>query len=396
MSKDKSNLVLARLLQKIELSEEAYAIAENRYTNIGEWFHRPKSSCVDFDPHVFPQGSFRLGTANRPLKNEEYDLDIGCNLRRGISKKKRTQEELKELVGFELEQYRKAQTIKEPIAEKKRCWRLEYADELSFHMDIVPCIPETEVSRGILKERMIDLSGLDAALAVKASEHAISITDNTDNEYKVVTNHWRISNPEGYARWFESRMRTARSYLSERELSVNASIDTLPYYQWKTPLQSVVKLLKRHRNTMFQDNEDERPISAIVTTLVARSYSGENDLVAALTNVLDKMERYVQPCVPHVPNPVNPAEDFADKWYSPEHAHLNLKENFSRWLIQAKADFTAICSKNNSQLIVEAADHGLMVDLDKASVDRVIDQSAAIMPLTKQIEGTNPRPWFKL
>lgn len=395
MPNDRSNSVLSKILEKIELSERAYEIAEKRYKNIGDWFHRPESSCVDLDPHVFSQGSFRLGTANRPLNDEAYDLDMGCNLRRNFSKEKNTQKELKVLVGYELEQYRQAHTIKEQLAEKKRCWRLEYADELNFHMDIVPCIPETEVSRSVLRALMIESTGLDEALALSVSELAVSITDNTDDRYKAITSHWRISNPEGYARWFESRMRMASNYLSERELAISASIDTLPYYQWKTPLQSAIQILKRHRDTMFQDRDDEKPISVIISTLAARSYSGEGDLLSALSKILNTMDRYIQPNAPHVPNPVNPVEDFADKWYSPEHEHLKLEENFNRWLLQARADFSAICSKNNSQLIVEAADRGLKVNLDKTSVDRMLGLSAAIIPATKQIEESNPRPWFK-
>lgn len=395
MSNDRSNSVLTTILEKIELPERAYEIAEKRYKNIGEWFHRPESACVDLDPHVFPQGSFRLGTANRPLNDEAYDLDMGCNLRRGLSKKTSTQKELKVLVGYELEQYRKAHTIKEELAEKKRCWRMEYADDLNFHMDIVPCIPETEVSRGVLRALMIESTGLDEALAVSVSEFAVSITDNTDDKYKDITSTWRISNPEGYARWFESRMRLASQYLVERELAISASIATLPYHQWKTPLQSAIQILKRHRDTMFEGNEDEKPISVIISTLAARSYNGEGDLVSALSRILNTMDQYIQPSAPHVPNPVNPIEDFADKWYSPEHKHLKLNENFTRWLLQARADFLAICSKNNSQIIVEAADRGFKVNLDKASIDRVLGLSAAIIPATKQIEESNPRPWFK-
>jgi len=396
MSDDRSNSVLAKILEKIEISERAYETAEKRYEDIGEWFHRPESSCVDLDPHIFPQGSFRLGTANRPENHEEYDLDMGCNLRRGLSKENNTQEQLKLLVGDELEQYRKARTIKEELAEKTRCWRLEYADDLSFHMDIVPCIPETDVSRSTLKTRMIESTRLDEALASEVSELAVSITDNTDDRYKVVTSDWRISNPEGYARWFESRMRTASAFLTEREMIFKASIDTLPYYQWKTPLQSAIQLLKRHRDTMFKEHEDAKPISVIITTLAARAYNGECDLVSALSRILSSMEQHVQEHAPHVPNPVNPVEDFADKWYSPEHEHLKLKENFSRWLFQAKADFAAICSKENSRIILEAADRGFSVNLDKTSIEHALGLSASIINPTKQIETTDPRPWFRL
>ncbi|MCB1661899.1 MAG: nucleotidyltransferase [Pseudomonadales bacterium] len=321
---------------------------------------------------------------------------MGCNLRQHLSKDTNTQEQLKVLVGDELELYRKARTIKEELAEKTRCWRLEYADDLSFHMDIVPCIPETYVSRSTLKTRMIVSSRLDEALASDVSALAVSITDNTDDGYKAVTSDWHISNPEGYARWFENRMRTAAEFLNEREAAFKASIDTLPYYQWKTPLQSAIQILKRHRDTMFKDNDDAKPISVIITTLAARAYNGEGDLVSALGRILSSMEQHIQQHAPHVPNPVNPVEDFADKWYSPEHEHLKLKESFSRWLFQAKADFAAICSKDNSRIIVEAADRGFSVNLDKTSVEHALGLSAAIITPTKQIEVNDPRPWFDL
>lgn len=392
----KSNAILAKLLENIELPEGAYEKAERRYQDIGEWLHREDSKCADFDPHVSSQGSFRLGTANKPYKKEEYDLDMGCKLRHGLTKEVVTQEQLKALVGDELEQYRQARNIKEDLDEKKRCWRLKYADGLSFHMDIVPCIPESDPTRAVLKERMIKFSQLEEALASDVSGLAVSITDNTDPNYRAITDAWRISNPEGYAHWFESRMRTASAYLAEREMVFKASIDTLPYYQWKTPLQSAVQLLKRHRDTMFEGNEDSKPISVIITTLAARAYMGESDLVSALSNILNSKDKYIQPNVPFVPNPVNPAEDFADKWYSEKHARLKLKENFHRWLFQAKADFAALCSKDNSQVIVEAADRGFSVNFDKVSIEQILGLSAAVIQQPTLVEASDPRPWFKM
>jgi hypothetical protein len=395
MSEKRSNAVLEKILEKIELPEGAYQKAEKRYQDIGEWLHRENSSCVKFDPHVFPQGSFRLGTANRPDNGEEYDLDMSCNLHEGLVKEAVTQNQIKNLVGNELEQYRIARNIKEELSEKKRCWRLEYADDLSFHMDIVPCIPESASTRSVLKASMINFSEFQEDLASDVSDLAVSITDNTDPGYQYITDKWRISNPEGYARWFESRMRTASEFLNERELMFKASIDALPYYQWKTPLQSSVQLLKRHRDTMFEGNEDSKPISVIITTLAARAYRGEGNLVSALSNILNSMEEFIQPNMPVVPNPVNPEEDFADKWYSEEHAHFKLRDNFYRWLFQAKADFEAICSKDNSQVIVEAADRGFAVNLDKTAIEQVLGLSAAVIIPATHVEATDPKPWFK-
>lgn len=392
----KEKIVVEKIIEAIELPEGAYEKAEKRYEDLGEWLQSDSSTCADFNPHVFPQGSFRLGTANRPFKDEEYDLDMGCNLRHGLSKDKNTQEQLKQLVGNELESYRSARNIKEKLAEKKRCWRLEYADELSFHMDIVPCIPETDEIRHLLKNRMVETTLLDEDLAKDVAKLAVSITDNTDPGYRTVTKAWRISNPEGYARWFESRMRTASEFLEGRELLFKASIDSLPYYKWKTPLQLSVQLLKRHRDIMFKDDEDCKPISVIITTLAARAYRGEGDIVLALSNILDSLEGYINEKVPLVPNPVNPAEDFADKWYCPKHSHLKLKDNFKRWLLQARADFVAICSQDHSEISQEAAERGFDVKLNRNTIERALGLSATIITTPRDIETSAPEPWLRL
>ena len=394
MVANRSNDVLDSILEKIELPEAAYEKAEKRYKDIGEWLHREDSSCLEYDPLVFSQGSFRLGTAIKPDSDEEYDLDMGCNLRQGLSKSDTTQELLKNLVGAELELYRKARGIKEELFEKKRCWRLEYADGLRFHMDIVPCIPESATGKGVLRMRMVESSHFNDALAQNVSELAVSITDNTDPRYRVLTEDWRISNPEGYARWFETRMKTAQVAINEREMFIKASIDSLPYYKWKTPLQQAIQLLKRHRDTMFKDNEDSKPISVIITTLAAKAYNGEADLASALTGILSCMSDYINVNAPLVPNPVNPAEDFADKWYDEGAAEHKLQENFYKWLYQARADFRALCAKDNSLLVVEAAERGLDVDLDAASVALTLGVSAALITPTKEIHASDPKPWF--
>ena len=156
----------------------------------------------------------------------------------------------------------------------------------------------------------------------------------------------------------------------------------------------MIQLLKRHRDQMFQDYEEVKPISIIITTLAARAYNGEFDATLAMKSILTDMDKYIQNTQPKVPNPVNPAEDFADKWHSEKHSHLKLKNNFSRWLIQARADFAAICSKENSQIILEAADRGFAVKLDKNDIDRTLGLSATIITPSR-IESSAPEPWFK-
>lgn len=395
MSSDKQNRIVRKILEEIELPDSAYETAEKRYRDLGAWLHREGSNCAEYQPQVSAQGSFRLGTAIRPAQGEEYDLDMSCNLRDGLTKSLVTQKDLKSHVGVELERYRTARCIKEELSEKRRCWRLEYADGMSFHMDVVPCIPEQDTRRGVLKQRMVEVSNFDEGLAQEVSELAVSITDNEDPEYDVQTQNWRVSNPEGFAKWFESRMRMAKSVIHEREMTINASIDDLPYYRWKTPLQSAIQLLKRHRDTMFKDNEDSKPISIIITTLAARAYNGETDVISTLEGILKRMGSLVNSTAPYVPNPINPDEDFGDKWDSPEHQHLKLKESFQRWILQTRSDFKALTSRENAKVVVEAAQKGFSVNLNKADIAKTLGIAPSVAAPISRIEASenSPRPW---
>lgn len=344
------------LLEALNVPESAYEKAEKRYKGLGEWFERGEARCSDHSPHFYPQGSFRLGTVIRPVGEDgEYDLDLGCRLRDGIKKGTHSQKDLKDLVGKDLEDYRKAQGIKSPLEPKHRCWRLQYADDLNFHMDVVPSIPEEERGRGILKEAMVR-GGLREDLAGTVSGHAGAITDDRSQSYEVVSQDWRISNSEGYALWFESRIRLAQTVLEKR---AEARIDELKPWRWKSPLQQTVQLLKWHRDMMYQEgkrNPDSKPISVILTTLAAHAYQGEADVEVALANILERMDEFVRGTEPRVPNPINPEEeDFADKWADPAYEHLELEKNFRDWLAKAREDFNTIGTTNDPVLLEKTA-----------------------------------------
>ena len=396
MSYEKENEVLKEILSNIDIPDSAYKKAEQRYQSIGEHLHESSAQCSKHEPHVYPAGSFRLGTAIKPLNNQdEYDLDIICELQEGISKSSHTQKDLKQLVGHDLDNYRTLNGIHKPVGEKKRCWTLEYADDLSFHIDVVPCIPESGSQIALLKESMLESSKFDEVLASNVAKSAVSITDNTDSNYHLITELWRISNPEGFASWFAARMKTGRLFLEKRALLVEANIEELPYYRWRTPLQMAIQLLKRHRDNMFITNPNSKPISVIITTLSGRAYQGEADLVSALKRILADMDRYINSVVPLIPNPVNPAEDFADKWYSPEHASLQLADNFHMWLRQARVDFENLLSTDNPTRVVEAAEHSLDIKVNKSDIAKILGVSLIEEAPAISIPASSPRPWLK-
>lgn len=366
MNDQQKNSLLESIVESLELPDSAYEKAKSRYGDIGEWFGREGAQFKDNKPYVFPQGSFRLGTAIYPIdENEPYDLDLACEFQEGISKSSYTQQTLKSQVGEEVESYREARGIKAPKEEKHRCWRLNYADKLSFHMDIVPCIPADESKRKSIFESM-KVFGENEFVAQTASELTVSITDDCHPQYPQICENWFISNPEGYAKWFESRMKQAEKLLKERVVLFKAAnIDELPTFMWKTPLQRCVQMLKRHRDQMFKDKSDFKPISVIITTLAARAYDGEADISEAMQKILSTMGKFVNKNSPRVPNPVNPGgEDFAEKWEK----NRQLEKSFWDWLQQAQNDFQEIGKAIDEEIVMGQVSKKFSISLNESDL----------------------------
>lgn len=394
MSNNPSQIVFDELANCLDIPESAYDKAESRYQDLAEWFARKDSHCYAHNPHIYSQGSFRLGTV---VKADEYDLDFGCRLQEGVYKRSHTQKQLKELVRVDLEAYRAARGIQQELDEKTRCWRLKYKDDLSFHMDCVPSIPEELAQRNQLKESMIKY-GSDDFLAETVALHAGSITDNRMPSYGKISSDWRISNSEGFALWFESRMRLAEQLREKLAHEAKAAkIDRIPTYKWKSPLQRCVQILKCHRDKTFADNPDAKPISVILTTLAGKSYQGEQDVEMALKNILNRMNEHVHPSGIRIPNPVNPAEDFADKWSDPAYKKYNLEHNFNFWLSQARADFDLINGSNDIEHIREQAMSKYGAAINSAVLKSAFASSASpaitFQPKSHTITEAPARPW---
>ena len=81
---------------------------------------------------------------------------------------------------------------------------------------------------------------------------------------------------------------------------------------------------------MRYNGDADKPISVIITTLATRAYDNEADLVDALLNIVCGMREGVakRDGILWVPNPVNPQENFADKWSE----EPRKQEIFFEWL----------------------------------------------------------------
>ena len=307
------NLIVTDLVEELDVPASKYEDAKNRYEAVGEWLNDDDSELAQYDPIVYVQGSFALGTAVKPISDEDYDVDVVCLL--GLSTLDITQEQRKSIVGSRLKAHRTYAQMLDPREGSRRCWTLKYADESRFHLDILPAIPDDH-------EWLIALG-----IPEKLAQHAICITDQKTWD---ICDDWPKSNPQGYAEWFREQMRVV--YEKQRAivaLKERADVQDIPDYMVRTPLQRVIQLLKRHRDVRY-NGDDDKPISIIITTLAARAYNNEDELLEALLNVVLGMREAIENRngVWWVEDPVNPQENFADKW----NETTRKREVFLEWL----------------------------------------------------------------
>lgn len=383
MTQDLASKLLNIIVDSLDIPKSYYIKAVERHKSVGEWLCRPESKLAIFNPSVHSQGSFRYGTVVRPLlANAEYDLDNVTTLE--ISKTAFSQKQLKQLYGAEVIAYAKAHGMTAPI-EKNRCWRLSYSDEAAFHLDGLPCIIEEQrviqeiIAQGVPPE----WAGL-----------AVAITDRRHPEYEHITRALLTSNPRGFARWFEQRVRPWA--LSHIKLLVDqrlyASVEEVPPYEWKTPLQRSIQLMKRHRDVMFRSNPSVAPISMIITNLATRAYTGEADLWTALTTIVREMPKFVNQNRPRVPNPSDPAEDYADKWAK----NPTLEENFWLWHSQLGVDMERLPSILTEGSISTEVHKVFAVELSRDELkkfERPVPVARVVRPAATLSIATAPKPW---
>jgi hypothetical protein len=275
----------------------------------------------------------------------------------------------------------------DPIEERNRCWRLFYADEFSFHLDALPCVPEDQ--------RVIDTIvkiGVPASLATLA----VAITDRRHPQYEQISAALFSSNPRGFATWFEE---CARSWALPRlrdlvKSSLYASVKDVPAYEFKTSLQQAIQILKRHRDVMFRASPTVAPISMIITNLAAHAYAGESDLHTALTNIVEKMPHFVRSERPRIPNPANPVEDYADKWS----LDPKLERCFWQWHTQVRADLKRLPTFVTGETLAKDVERtfGVLLgeeELRPFAVERVWRAPAIVRAPALVIPASTPRPW---
>ena len=287
------------IAEELDLTESQGNAIEKAYNAVADWLNRNDSKLKKYNIHIYPQGSMRLGTVVKPLSRDDYDVDMVCLLHQntyGLQP-----QDIKKLVGDRLKESDTYKRILQP--EGKRCWTLEYAESLNFHMDILPAIPN--------------------------GEEAIKATHKESTRYIFIP-----TNPHGYAEWFKKRMQKPIAF-NER-----GNIENIPDYPRKTPLQKVIQLLKRHRDVMFINDQEVAPASIIITTLAAKIYNHEIDILTLFEKIIKEIPERIEnrDGTYWVSNPVNSSENFADKWKNDK----KKQEAFFDWVRKVNSDFTKL------------------------------------------------------
>ena len=389
---------LKAIICEISIPQTYDEKARDRYQSLGEWLDRPASKVHHLKPNVSAQGSFALGTVIRPIGDRDaYDVDVVCELEDG-DQMTMSKAELKNLVGLEIKAYATRHQMKQEPQDGRRCWTLEYADDANFHMDILPSIPGTNSYLASLVAAGYDLEGVRSYTST-----AISITDKKHEGYHARGVSWLVSNPKGYLRWFRGRQ---RQVLEEKRIQMNArglvvaSVEDFPNHKVQTPLQDAIKLLKRHRDVMF-DGDKHKPISIIISTLAAQAYNGETSISETLRNILPKMQRAIEDLgsVAVIPNPSYPAENFADKWREKPVK----RQNFERWIAQARQDFLSYLAGSRFDAIPPAFRDSMTAETIR-KVAPLMSLTAAAVAATGAVAaeeadavkaaGATTKPWF--
>jgi len=353
----KNKDLILEIVDNLDINETMYKNAEEKYKNIAKYLESK-----GLDVEIYPQGSFRQGTVVRPYrkgKDRNYDLDFICKC--FYDKNKYTPVEFKNIIGDILKEN---EIYRSRLKEYDRCWTIEYADiqdNIGFNIDIVPALQANEEFKKELFKYNIESD---------IANEFIIIPDSDGKE-----GSWISANPEGFALWFESinnqeyidyRNKIKKEIFKESR-HIFASIEEIPDYRIKTPLQRTIQILKRHRDIYYDRSNlnNEKPISAIITTLVSYLVAESHETLdlSNLLNMMYENTRGMEFILKddnsmlksvfaekikrsgnnrwELLNPVNPKDNLTDSWTD------KTAKEFIKWISELEKDLTRGESSNN-------------------------------------------------
>lgn len=286
--------LLDKMAEEVQLDSTRYERMLRSYESIKDWIESDEEFFKPYNYDIYPHGSVRILTTVKPIGRDEFDLDIAIHLKsNNPHTPQRIYDELKRRVGA----YAKMHGIKFEL--KNRCVRLNYAGD--FHMDILPGVQENEYD-----------------------QNKIKVPDRELGD-------WVSSNPRGYAEWFIAKANLAKESLLEKALRA----EKLPVddFNNKKPLQRAVQLIKRYRDLYFEQDDAYKTSSIILTTIAGEFYEGQESIFNTIDHIIATIVTKVGQPMDRlkIVNPVNPEEDFTDKWEK-EYKYYEAFKKFAKHL----------------------------------------------------------------
>ena len=351
---------ILELMKKLDITPTMRKDAEEKYHAIATYLQSNGIEC-----NIYPQGSFAVGTVVRPLDKDAFDLDTICEL--SVDKNSTTARETKESVGkvlMDSERYG-------DVIEFDTCWTKKYANK--FNIDIVPAVDEEQEKKVYLVAKANankDLANL-----------SIAITKGTVSNYR-----WSTSNPKGYRDWFERINRPflefdraqKRQMILEENRALFNSVEEIPESDERSSLQIAIQILKRHRDIYFlvlNDDKDNRPISAIITTIaasIAQTLPNSLDPFELLGKIAETLKIYAKLETMEqirfsqqynslnlirrnsgrwcLLNPANPDDNLLDSW----NTSSDRAKVFFKWISEVVNDFEIFSSATDTEYFATA------------------------------------------
>lgn len=318
--------LLARMAESLELDDSRSNRMESAYNAIYDVLKADSVFFSKFDFVVYPQGSKAIGTTTKPFGKDEFDLDIVVHIKELYNNYTSS-----EIYNHLIRVLRGNDIYRPKLIPKNRCARINYSGD--FHLDILPgCI-------------------------VVVNENKLMVPDRE-------LASWTSTFPKGYISWFLDIAKDVRQTILLRKAFENfvtlaeakAEQENLPeedFYS-KEPLKRAVQLTKRYRDIYFDGNPEHRTSSIVLTTIFGHLYQGEASIYETIDNILNRIisnyseyqllfeSRGIYKRI-KVLNPVNPEEDFTDKWDKDKEFYIQFiafaKSYKERWERLKKGDF---------------------------------------------------------
>ncbi|MCF2501354.1 nucleotidyltransferase domain-containing protein [Dyadobacter chenhuakuii] len=278
--------LLDKMAETLQLDDTRYDRMKTSYKAVHEY--------VLADPffehlvlETYSQGSVKTGTANKPYKGNEFDLDTVIQLKPDASRFGVT--EIRNQLERRLRE--PSSRYKDMLESKSRCVRIKYAGD--FHMDVLAAPQQSHFCKNTL-------------LVLNKDKHGVD-----------------ISNPRGHANWFIAKANSLVESLLEKADKIRSiEIERLPNdnFRRKKPLQRATQLLKRYRDIFFERDDTYQTSSVILTTIAGQYYQGEASIFDTMDGIITRIVHDADSLMKihggriKVLNPVNSLEDFTSKW----------------------------------------------------------------------------------